>query len=316
MHQTGAGEGDDLRLGLAPPGKRRGPLPCAVEGEDLPTGQDDAAIDQAGHQRRELVGDDGDHRLVEKREPGFDFALSDQRAPLQMQRAGHQIGVLEPRSDRGRRPLPSRRRPPSLPGRVVARPWAAAHSHIRRSRARPPGAARSGQTSRLRDPFPQCWPGESQARKRHGRRRRALPVCGARGGSAPEPPDSHRSGSSGMRPSRDAEGPRRQVGVPDPPARGSRGHWSTRGDGRPRGPAEARLRSWRSSTRRSCRLAECNCNSAAPQPRSNPRPFWGTPSVSAGAQRQVAEVKPTPPVIHVLSVFRSAPSVPARRNDR
>ena len=69
MHQAGAGEGDDLRLRIAPLGKRGRPLPCAVECIDLLTGQDNAAIDQARHQRRELVGDDGDHRLVEKREP-------------------------------------------------------------------------------------------------------------------------------------------------------------------------------------------------------------------------------------------------------
>ena len=94
VHAAGAGEGDYLGLGFAPTGKRGGPLAGAAEGEDLATGQDDAAINLARHERREFAGHDRDHRLVEQREPGQPALAATNRALL-VQRAGEKIGVVE-----------------------------------------------------------------------------------------------------------------------------------------------------------------------------------------------------------------------------
>ena len=100
MHEAGPGEGDDLRLRVAPPGERGCPLLRAAQGIHFLAGHDDAAVDQARHEGREFVGNDRDHCFVEECKPGIDVALLDQRAPLQMQGAGDQIGLLEAPSDR------------------------------------------------------------------------------------------------------------------------------------------------------------------------------------------------------------------------
>ena len=99
VDEAGAGEGDDLGLGVAPAGERGGPLPGAAEGIDLAAGLNDAAVDEPGHQRRDLAGDEGDHRFVEKREPGLGVAFADQDPTLLVQRAGDEVGVLEAPSD-------------------------------------------------------------------------------------------------------------------------------------------------------------------------------------------------------------------------
>ena len=68
MDEAAAGEGDQIRLALAPPRQRRGPLLGATDLVGVPARQDHAAVDDAGHDRGQLAGGHGDHRLVQERQ--------------------------------------------------------------------------------------------------------------------------------------------------------------------------------------------------------------------------------------------------------
>ena len=76
MHEAGAGKRDHVRLLLAHARERGRPFASAAQGIDLPAGVDHAAVHQPGHDRRQLVRDDSEHRLVqalqagERRRPG------------------------------------------------------------------------------------------------------------------------------------------------------------------------------------------------------------------------------------------------------
>ncbi len=110
MDQTAAGEGDELRLGIAPRRQRRRPFAAAVEGEDLLATGDDAAIDQAGEEWRQSAAGDRQHGLVEKRHALGDPPLAEQRPAMEVAGEGDEIGVVEAVADLGglgRRPARS-----------------------------------------------------------------------------------------------------------------------------------------------------------------------------------------------------------------
>ena len=101
MHETGAREGDHLGLLLADTRKRRRPFARTAERIDLSTGIDHAAIHQAGHDRRQLAGDAGEHGLVQALQARDDIALMDERAALPMTGGRDEVGIVEALTDRG-----------------------------------------------------------------------------------------------------------------------------------------------------------------------------------------------------------------------
>ena len=94
-------ERDEIRLGLAPVGQRRGPLLRPTQIEDLLARLDHAAIDGPGDHLRYLVRRDGDHRLVEQGHSLDDPSLRDQRPALNVAGDRHQLDVTEPIADLG-----------------------------------------------------------------------------------------------------------------------------------------------------------------------------------------------------------------------
>lgn len=58
--------------------QRRGPLLGPAQIEDLLTGQDHGAVDDPGHERRDLAGLHGHHRLVEQPHRPVAFVHPDQ----------------------------------------------------------------------------------------------------------------------------------------------------------------------------------------------------------------------------------------------
>jgi hypothetical protein len=68
MHEARGSEGDHLGLLRAPLHQRGGPLAGTVQRVRLLAGFDHAAIDQAGHDGRQLPHGDRDHGLVQERE--------------------------------------------------------------------------------------------------------------------------------------------------------------------------------------------------------------------------------------------------------
>ena len=83
--------------------------------QHLLAGLDHAAVDGPGDDLGDLVGDDGDHHLVEQAHALADPALRDQRPALEVAGERHQIDVGEPIADLGGAGRRSRRRSPSLP---------------------------------------------------------------------------------------------------------------------------------------------------------------------------------------------------------
>ena len=68
VHEAAAGEGDHLRLLRPPVRERSRPLARAAHLVHLLAREDHPAVDDPGDDRRELLGGDRDHRLVEQRE--------------------------------------------------------------------------------------------------------------------------------------------------------------------------------------------------------------------------------------------------------
>jgi hypothetical protein len=93
IHETRTGEGNQLALLLAPSGQRGGPLAGTAQREHLLAGLDHAAIDQTGHDRRQLSRDDREHRLVEEPEPVLNLPLLDESPTLHMTGAGDEVCV-------------------------------------------------------------------------------------------------------------------------------------------------------------------------------------------------------------------------------
>jgi hypothetical protein len=100
MHPTGANEGDHIGLAFAPPRQGDGPLAGAIECIYLLTGLDDAAIHQACDEGRKLAGNNGNHSLVQVREPGFDLPLLQSNPALLHAGAGDELRVAAAFTDR------------------------------------------------------------------------------------------------------------------------------------------------------------------------------------------------------------------------
>ncbi|HUI37154.1 MAG TPA: hypothetical protein VLZ04_06660 [Gaiellaceae bacterium] len=69
MDGATAREGQQVGLFGAPAGERVGPLACAPELVDVLAGEDDPAVDDAGHDRVDALSGDRHHGLVEERQP-------------------------------------------------------------------------------------------------------------------------------------------------------------------------------------------------------------------------------------------------------
>ena len=96
MHQADGVERHHLGLLVAQPRERGGPFAGATQGIDLLAGVDHAAVHQPRHDRRQLAGDDREHRLVQPLQPVQDVALRDERAALDVAGRRDQIGVSIP----------------------------------------------------------------------------------------------------------------------------------------------------------------------------------------------------------------------------
>src|SRR5215204_4858447 len=93
---------DAVRLALAPVLERRRPLLRSAQIEDLRARIDHAAVDIADVQREYLSGSDGDHHLVEQRQPFGHLAQLDQRASLPMASERDEVRIAEAPTDRER----------------------------------------------------------------------------------------------------------------------------------------------------------------------------------------------------------------------
>ncbi len=101
MDEAAAGEGDNVRLTLAPLRQRRRPLPRPAGLVDLLAGENDAAVDDPGRHRRQVAADCREHRLVEDGEPVGHPACPDQHVTLR--KAGQREAVRLPEALRHRR---------------------------------------------------------------------------------------------------------------------------------------------------------------------------------------------------------------------
>ena len=93
---------DEVRLRLAPAGQCGRPFPRAPEIEDLQTALDDAAVDVARREGRDLAGLDGDNRVVEQAHAFLRLAQPDQDSPEALPRERDEIGIAEALADGGR----------------------------------------------------------------------------------------------------------------------------------------------------------------------------------------------------------------------
>ena len=99
MDQALAAVGHDVGVGVAPGAEREDPLLGARDLQQPLAGDDRPAGDQPRRLRRERVGLDGDHGLVQQRDPGVPVAQLHQRlAPTEPSDRGH-VGVVEPLAD-------------------------------------------------------------------------------------------------------------------------------------------------------------------------------------------------------------------------
>ena len=100
MHEAAAGEGDEVGLALAPARKGGGPLLRAADLIRVLAGEDHAAVDDAGDDRRELAGGDRHHRLVEQPQALLDAPAPDQDVALLVGGEREQVRVAEALADR------------------------------------------------------------------------------------------------------------------------------------------------------------------------------------------------------------------------
>ena len=99
--ETRAAKRDHVRVRGAPAGERGRPLLRAAPVEQLVTGADHAAVDDAGDHGRDFAARDGEHHLVEQREPlGLPPHL-EERAAHAVARQRRHVRVLQPRADLG-----------------------------------------------------------------------------------------------------------------------------------------------------------------------------------------------------------------------
>jgi len=83
----------------APVVERVGPLLRAAHVVQLDARVDDAAVDDAGDDRHQLAGSDGDHHLVEERQAVGCLSEANQRTAAALAREVHDIDVAEPFAD-------------------------------------------------------------------------------------------------------------------------------------------------------------------------------------------------------------------------
>jgi hypothetical protein len=107
LHDLGAvdqalpAEEPQPRLAGAPAAQRHGPLVRPPQVTHVPARDDDAAVDDAGDQRRDLVGRHTDHRLVQRRQAARDLCHRHQRLAAAEPAQCVQVGVAEPVGDPG-----------------------------------------------------------------------------------------------------------------------------------------------------------------------------------------------------------------------
>ena len=102
VHEADSGVRHHLRLLGAPAREVLGPLPGAADLEDALAERDRVAVHDARGARRELAGDDGDHRLVHQPQTVLDAAEADEGVPLLVDCEREEIPVPEPGRDRSR----------------------------------------------------------------------------------------------------------------------------------------------------------------------------------------------------------------------
>ena len=95
VDQAPAAEGDQVRLPLAPLRQNRRPFPGPADLERRLTGEDHAAVDDAGDDRRQLAGRSREHRLVEQPEALARPPRLDQDVPLRVRSEAEQVAVAE-----------------------------------------------------------------------------------------------------------------------------------------------------------------------------------------------------------------------------
>src|SRR5918996_1191670 len=96
VHEAAAGEGDEIRLLLAPAGQDRGPLLRPADLVRLLAGEDHAAVDDARRDRRHLPARDGHHGLVQESNALLDAAGPHQHGALRLKRERGPLRVAEP----------------------------------------------------------------------------------------------------------------------------------------------------------------------------------------------------------------------------
>ena len=111
MDEAAPREGDHVRLLSAPTVERQRPLTRAAELEDLLAREDDGAVGEAADDRREVLGRDCNHRLVEEREAIVRPRVVGSCLSLQEHRECEEVAIAKSlRDDRGIRSGSPRRR--------------------------------------------------------------------------------------------------------------------------------------------------------------------------------------------------------------
>ena len=95
MDEAAAGEGDEIRLALAPACQRRRPVPGPTKLVDVLAREDHAAVDDSRHDRGHLALGDRDHRLVKEAEAFAGPARPHQQLPLRVDREREEVPVAE-----------------------------------------------------------------------------------------------------------------------------------------------------------------------------------------------------------------------------
>jgi hypothetical protein len=95
VDETVASERNDVGLCVAPTRERLCPLPRATEIEHRLAQGDDLTVGDSREHRRNLVGCDRDHGLVQQRRALADSSLQDQRVPAAEPREHRRVGIRE-----------------------------------------------------------------------------------------------------------------------------------------------------------------------------------------------------------------------------
>jgi hypothetical protein len=99
MDETVAAVREEAGLRIAPATERLRPFPRATDVEDRLTHGDDLAVGDPRERRGDLICRDGDHDLVEQRDPLRDASLEDERVSLPESRERRRVDVAEPLRD-------------------------------------------------------------------------------------------------------------------------------------------------------------------------------------------------------------------------